>query len=218
VRVDGKDNSGASGSGQPKRRSTAARKQRGPRCYEAVTYRIGDHTTADDAARYRPTADGPGALKRADQRGSFRDPFSMAERWSKTGPRAVSPVPAAHGLPTRSVSLVGCETAGHRGIVRFNLSRTAEGLCRPPRRELRGTTAACGDNGCGKKSIWPPPARWRTTTKVVVSARRLESKRRRFPPRNRRTCSSVSDRQRVFDTPLANPYQRTLRRHWPGTG
>src|SRR3989440_5647634 len=32
-----------------------ARNGRGPRFIEAVTYRLGDHTTADDAARYRPT-------------------------------------------------------------------------------------------------------------------------------------------------------------------
>jgi pyruvate dehydrogenase E1 component alpha subunit len=33
----------------------AARNGQGPRLLEAVTYRLGDHTTADDAARYRPT-------------------------------------------------------------------------------------------------------------------------------------------------------------------
>jgi 2-oxoisovalerate dehydrogenase E1 component alpha subunit len=32
---------------------TAARAGKGPRLIEAVTYRLGDHTTADDAARYR---------------------------------------------------------------------------------------------------------------------------------------------------------------------
>jgi pyruvate dehydrogenase E1 component alpha subunit len=32
----------------------AARSGSGPRLIEAVTYRLGDHTTADDAARYRP--------------------------------------------------------------------------------------------------------------------------------------------------------------------
>ena len=31
----------------------AAREGNGPRLIEAVTYRLGDHTTADDAARYR---------------------------------------------------------------------------------------------------------------------------------------------------------------------
>jgi pyruvate dehydrogenase E1 component alpha subunit len=30
-----------------------ARAGRGPRFIEAVTYRLGDHTTADDATRYR---------------------------------------------------------------------------------------------------------------------------------------------------------------------
>ena len=34
---------------------SAARKGEGPRLIEAVTYRLGDHTTADDAARYRPS-------------------------------------------------------------------------------------------------------------------------------------------------------------------
>src|SRR6266849_2881473 len=33
---------------------TAARNGKGPSFIEAVTYRLGDHTTADDAARYRP--------------------------------------------------------------------------------------------------------------------------------------------------------------------
>ena len=32
----------------------AARSGQGPRLIEALTYRLGDHTTADDAARYRP--------------------------------------------------------------------------------------------------------------------------------------------------------------------
>jgi 2-oxoisovalerate dehydrogenase E1 component alpha subunit len=32
----------------------AARRGEGPRLIEALTYRLGDHTTADDAARYRP--------------------------------------------------------------------------------------------------------------------------------------------------------------------
>jgi TPP-dependent pyruvate/acetoin dehydrogenase alpha subunit len=32
----------------------AARSGKGPYFIEAVTYRLGDHTTADDAARYRP--------------------------------------------------------------------------------------------------------------------------------------------------------------------
>lgn len=32
----------------------AARDGKGPRLIEALTYRLGDHTTADDAARYRP--------------------------------------------------------------------------------------------------------------------------------------------------------------------
>jgi 2-oxoisovalerate dehydrogenase E1 component alpha subunit len=32
----------------------AARNGEGPRFIEALTYRLGDHTTADDAARYRP--------------------------------------------------------------------------------------------------------------------------------------------------------------------
>src|SRR5205809_7851396 len=32
----------------------AARSGEGPRFIEALTYRLGDHTTADDAARYRP--------------------------------------------------------------------------------------------------------------------------------------------------------------------
>jgi len=41
----------------------AARKGQGPRLIEAVTYRLGDHTTADDAARYRPTEEVQGRWK-----------------------------------------------------------------------------------------------------------------------------------------------------------
>jgi 2-oxoisovalerate dehydrogenase E1 component subunit alpha len=36
---------------------TAARAGEGPRLIEAVTYRLGDHTTADDASRYRSAAE-----------------------------------------------------------------------------------------------------------------------------------------------------------------
>jgi 2-oxoisovalerate dehydrogenase E1 component alpha subunit len=35
----------------------AARGGQGPRLIEALTYRLGDHTTADDASRYRPPAE-----------------------------------------------------------------------------------------------------------------------------------------------------------------
>jgi 2-oxoisovalerate dehydrogenase E1 component alpha subunit len=35
----------------------AARNGQGPRFIEAVTYRLGDHTTADDAARYRSSTE-----------------------------------------------------------------------------------------------------------------------------------------------------------------
>jgi 2-oxoisovalerate dehydrogenase E1 component subunit alpha len=35
----------------------AARHGQGPRLIEALTYRLGDHTTADDASRYRPPAE-----------------------------------------------------------------------------------------------------------------------------------------------------------------
>ena len=39
---------------RPRRRWTARAAARGRALIEAVTYRLGDHTTADDAARYRP--------------------------------------------------------------------------------------------------------------------------------------------------------------------
>ncbi|MGH7248546.1 MAG: thiamine pyrophosphate-dependent enzyme, partial [Pseudomonadota bacterium] len=35
----------------------SARAGKGPRLIEAVSYRLGDHTTADDASRYRPAAE-----------------------------------------------------------------------------------------------------------------------------------------------------------------
>ena len=39
---------------QPRTRSRPPAPAVGPRLIEALTYRLGDHTTADDAARYRP--------------------------------------------------------------------------------------------------------------------------------------------------------------------
>lgn len=41
-----------------------ARRGEGPSFIEAVTYRLGDHTTADDARRYRPLAEYDGAVAR----------------------------------------------------------------------------------------------------------------------------------------------------------
>ena len=44
----------------------AARDGQGPRFIEAVTYRLGDHTTSDDASRYRsPESRRPGCLRMA---------------------------------------------------------------------------------------------------------------------------------------------------------
>src|SRR5712692_1260677 len=41
----------------------AARSGEGPRLIEAITYRLGDHTTADDAGRYRPPEEVQGRWK-----------------------------------------------------------------------------------------------------------------------------------------------------------
>lgn len=61
VRVDGNDLFACYAAG--KEAVDRARAGGGPSFIEAVTYRLGDHTTADDARRYRPTEEFEAAIK-----------------------------------------------------------------------------------------------------------------------------------------------------------
>src|SRR5258705_2948583 len=61
----------------------AARNGRGPRFIEAVTYRLGDHTTADDAARYRPTEEVQARWKE-EPIARLRSYLVGQKAWSKT--------------------------------------------------------------------------------------------------------------------------------------
>jgi 2-oxoisovalerate dehydrogenase E1 component alpha subunit len=67
----------------------AARNGRGPRFIEAVTYRLGDHTTADDAARYRPTEEVQARWKE-EPIARLRSFLAGRSAWSKTDEEQLS--------------------------------------------------------------------------------------------------------------------------------
>src|SRR5882724_2094277 len=67
----------------------AARNGRGPRFIEAVTYRLGDHTTADDAARYRPTEEVQARWKE-EPIARLRSFLAGQHAWSKTDEEQLS--------------------------------------------------------------------------------------------------------------------------------
>lgn len=60
-----------------------ARNGQGPRFIEAVTYRLGDHTTADDAARYRPPEEVQARWKE-EPIARLRSYLAGQNVWSKT--------------------------------------------------------------------------------------------------------------------------------------
>ena len=60
----------------------AARRGEGPRFVEALTYRLGDHTTADDAARYRP-AEEVQARWKEEPIGRLRTYLARIKAWGK---------------------------------------------------------------------------------------------------------------------------------------
>jgi pyruvate dehydrogenase E1 component alpha subunit len=60
----------------------AARGGKGPRLIEALTYRLGDHTTADDAARYRPPEEVQAHWKQ-EPIARLRTYLVAQEAWSK---------------------------------------------------------------------------------------------------------------------------------------
>lgn len=61
----------------------AARNGQGPRLIEAMTYRLGDHTTADDAARYRPAEEVQGRWKE-EPISRLRSYLVGRNAWTKT--------------------------------------------------------------------------------------------------------------------------------------
>lgn len=61
----------------------AARDGQGPRLIEAVTYRLGDHTTSDDASRYRSTEEVQARWKE-DPIARLRTYLAGHKMWSKT--------------------------------------------------------------------------------------------------------------------------------------
>jgi 2-oxoisovalerate dehydrogenase E1 component alpha subunit len=67
----------------------AARNGQGPRFIEAVTYRLGDHTTADDAARYRPTEEVQARWKE-EPIARLRSFLAGKKLWSKTDEEQLS--------------------------------------------------------------------------------------------------------------------------------
>src|SRR6478672_8116237 len=67
----------------------AARNGRGPRFIEAVTYRLGDHTTADDAARYRSTTEVQARWKE-EPISRLRSFLAGQKVWSKTDEEQLS--------------------------------------------------------------------------------------------------------------------------------
>jgi pyruvate dehydrogenase E1 component alpha subunit len=67
----------------------AARNRQGPRFIEAVTYRLGDHTTADDAARYRPTEEVQARWKE-EPIARLRSFLAGQKLWSKTDEEQLS--------------------------------------------------------------------------------------------------------------------------------
>jgi pyruvate dehydrogenase E1 component alpha subunit len=80
---------------------SAARSGNGPRLIEAVTYRLGDHTTADDAARYRP-ADEVQAHWKEEPIARLRAYLVGCKAWGKAEEEALSA--ACHGQVEAAVA------------------------------------------------------------------------------------------------------------------
>ena len=61
----------------------APRRRRRRALIEALTYRLGDHTTADDARRYRDDSRGEARWKRRADRRACAPSWSTADAWGK---------------------------------------------------------------------------------------------------------------------------------------
>ena len=109
----------------------AARGSQGPRLIEALTYRLGDHTTADDASRYRPPAEVQAHWKE-EPIARLRSYLVGQQAWGKAEEEALAAecqlrVDAAVerylAVPARAPEI----------HVRSSLRQAAERLCRPAR-------------------------------------------------------------------------------------
>ena len=106
----------------------AARAGQGPRLIEALTYRLGDHTTADDAARYRPPEEVQAHWK--------EEPIARLRAFSSAGrrgarPRRSSSPPNARAQVEAAVERYLATPAARAGEhVRSPLRRAAPCLCR----------------------------------------------------------------------------------------
>jgi 2-oxoisovalerate dehydrogenase E1 component alpha subunit len=67
----------------------AARAGKGPRLIEALTYRLSDHTTADDAGRYRP-AEEVQARWKEEPIGRLRSYLVSQKAWDKSDEEALA--------------------------------------------------------------------------------------------------------------------------------
>jgi pyruvate dehydrogenase E1 component alpha subunit len=67
----------------------SARSGEGPRLVEALTYRLGDHTTADDAARYRPPQEVQARWKE-EPIARFRSYLVAVKAWGKQDEEALA--------------------------------------------------------------------------------------------------------------------------------
>ena len=104
----------------------AARDGEGPRFIEAVTYRLGDHTTADDAVTLSFGRRSPGALEgRADRAAAG---LSLSARRCGARRRRNSSPPSARRAIEAAVERYLATGAAHAGNhVRSSLRRTARG-------------------------------------------------------------------------------------------
>ena len=91
----------------------AARDGKGPRLIEAVTYRLGDHTTADDASRYR-SAEEVQAHWKEEPIARLRAYLVGQKMWSKAEEEAACRrVPCTRRSGGRTLSGNGAAPAGN---------------------------------------------------------------------------------------------------------
>ena len=115
----------------------AARSGEGPRFIEAVTYRLGDHTTADDAARYRPPEEVQAHWKE-EPIARMRAYLVSRRHWTKAEEEQLAAECQATDRRGRR-ALSGHPAAPARNHVRSSLCRSAEGYV-AQREELEGAS------------------------------------------------------------------------------
>ena len=91
----------------------AARDGEGPRFIEAVTYRLGDHTTSDDASRYRSAEEVQAPLEGRADRAPSGFPCWSEDVEQSGGGTACRRVPCTHRSGGRTLSGNGTPQAGN---------------------------------------------------------------------------------------------------------